>query len=78
MHFVIGSDGSEASKRAFDLAVSFFKTGDHVTVVHVSDPSKDPASLPFDYRATSIEDYFRTRCPVSLDFQVVPFLTHRL
>ena len=41
-------------------------TADHLTVVHVSDPAKDPASLPFDYRATSIEEYFRTRCPVSV------------
>ena len=27
MHFVVGTDGSEASKKAFELAVTFFKPG---------------------------------------------------
>lgn len=72
MHIVVGSDGSDASKKAFELAATFFKPGDHITVVHVSDPSKDPLTLPFDYRASSIEEYYRTRCPVSVQSALLP------
>jgi nucleotide-binding universal stress UspA family protein len=63
VHIVIGCDGSEASRHAFEYAAGFFKPKDQVTIIHVSDPAKDQATLPFDFRSASIEDYYRTRCP---------------
>jgi nucleotide-binding universal stress UspA family protein len=63
MHFVVGVDGSEASQHAFNLAASFWKSRDSITIVHICDPAKDQAALPYGLRSASIEDYYRTRCP---------------
>lgn len=63
LNFVVGTDGSDASRHAFDLASSLWKPHDHITILHVINPSKDQASLPYDMRAATIEEYYRTRCP---------------
>ena len=60
LRYCIAVDGSELSLRTFRTAAALRNKGDQMTVLHISDDSKD--YLPYDLRPSSIREQYDVEC----------------
>lgn len=61
-NYLISVDGSDHSNWGFDLIFEeFFKKGDHITLLHVTNPNKSLSDIPFHNQPDQIMSIFETK-----------------